>query len=78
MQGRCRAIQGEAEIDDRDVDGVGLDEVLCLAACVGAEGVDAHGFQEARELVDPGLGAPAGVRKEEVQAAGSGGGGGSL
>lgn len=66
---RRGSIEREAEVDDGDVDGVGLDEVLGLAAGAGTEGLDAHGLEEPGELVDPGLGAPAGVGEEEVEAA---------
>lgn len=73
--GGAGGVEREAEVDHRDVDGVGLDEVGGLAAGAGAEGLDAHGLEEAGELVDPGLGTPAGIREEEVEAAGVGAGG---
>lgn len=55
------AVEGEPEIDDGDVDGVCLYEVFGFASGAGAEGLDAHWFEEAGELIDPGLGSPAGV-----------------
>lgn len=47
-----------------------------MAAGAGAVGLDAHGFEEAGETIDPGVGMPAGVGKEEIEAAVGGGGGG--
>lgn len=66
-------VQGEAQIDDGDVDAVGLDDLLGLTTRVGAQGGDTHGFEEGREAVGPGLLLPATEGEEEVQAAVGGG-----
>jgi hypothetical protein len=68
-------VEGQAEIDDGDVDGVVADDVLGFAAGGGAEGLDAHGFEEGGQALDPGVGLPAGVGEEEVEAAASTSGG---
>jgi len=46
-------VQGEAQVDDGDVDAVGLDDLAGLLAGVGAEGGDAHGLEERGEAVGP-------------------------
>lgn len=63
-------IEREAEVDDGHVDGVLADDLRGLAAGLGAEGGDAHGFEEPGEAVGPGVVVPAGVGQEEVEAAG--------
>lgn len=70
--GGLRMISGglferESEIYDGHMDADGLDDVGSLTARINAVAQDAHGFQEAREAVDPGVGFPAGVREEEIQ-----------
>lgn len=62
-------IEGEAKIDDCDVDRDGLDDVLGFAAGLGAVREDAHGFEEFGEAIDPRILVPAGVGKEEIEAA---------
>lgn len=62
-------VEGETQVDDGDVDACGVEDGGGFAAGAGAVGDDAHGFEEAREVVDPGAGLPAGVGEEEVEAA---------
>jgi hypothetical protein len=75
-RGLARGLEGlverEAEVNDGDMDGVGLDGRGGLFAGFGADGADAHGLQEAWEAVGPGLVAPASVGKEEVEPTGAG------
>ena len=63
-------VEGEAQIDDGDVDGVGADELLGLAGGAGLEGRDAHGLEEGGHAVGPGVGSPAAPGEEEVEAVG--------
>jgi len=62
-------VEGEGEINDGDVDGIGIDDPLGVVGTVGDMGLDAHGFEHSGEAVDPGVWLPAGARKEQVQAA---------
>jgi hypothetical protein len=62
-------VEGEAQVDDCDVDAGGVEDGGGFAAGACAVGDDAHGFEEAREVVDPGAGFPAGVGEEKVEAA---------
>jgi hypothetical protein len=71
-------VEGEAEVDDGDVDGGGADDLLGLASGADAEGVDAHGGEEAGHAVGPGIGAPASPGEEEVEAVPAGGRGGGV
>ncbi len=72
----CRGlglIEGEAEINDGDVDGAdAADDFGGFLAGGGANGADTHGFEEAGEAVDPGIGLPAAEGEEEIEAAGGG------
>jgi hypothetical protein len=67
-RGGC-LVEGEAEIDDGDVDGVGAEDGGGLTPRLGPEGPDAHGLEEAGEAVGPGVGLPAGIGEQEVEAA---------
>jgi hypothetical protein len=71
--GLVAGVEGEAQVDDGDVDAGGVEDGRGLAARAGTVGDDAHRLQEAGEMVDPGAGLPAGVGEEEVEAAGGGG-----
>lgn len=73
---RAGVVDGEAEIDDGDVDGCGGDDGVGFSAGAGAMGDDAEGFEEAWEVVDPGVGVPTGVGEEEVESSAEVGGGG--
>lgn len=57
-RGRTR-IEGEAEIDDGDVDGVGADGALGLAGGADTERMHTHGLEQGGEAIDPGLILPA-------------------
>lgn len=61
-------VHGEAEVDDGDVDRGGADDLLGLAGGADAEGLDAHGSEEAGHAVGPGVGPPAAPAEEEVEA----------
>lgn len=63
------ALEGEAQVDDGDVDGEVLDELGGLAAGAGVVGLDAHGGEERGEPAGPGVEAVAGVGEEEVESA---------
>lgn len=65
-------VEGEAQVDDGDVDRGGAEDLGSFAGGVGPEGTDAHGFEKAGEAIGPGVGLPAGVGEEEVQAAAGG------
>tara|TARA_R110000737_G_scaffold2923_18_gene9928 strand:+ start:10796 stop:11197 length:402 start_codon:yes stop_codon:yes gene_type:complete len=56
----CELVEGEGEIHDRDVDGVGVDDALGGVGAVGDVGLDAHGFEHSGETVNPGIGLPTG------------------
>lgn len=65
-------VEREAQVDDGDVDRGGAEDFGSLTGGVGPEGADAHGFEKAGQAVGPGVGLPAGVGEEEVQAASGG------
>jgi hypothetical protein len=68
---RIGLIEGEAEVDDSDVDGVdAADDFGRFAAGGSANGADPHGLEEPGEPVNPGLGLPAAEREEEIEASG--------
>jgi len=70
-------LEREAQVDDRDVDrGDAADDFGGLLAGGRADGADTHGLKEEGQTIGPGIGVPAGVGEEEVEAAGGVGGGG--
>lgn len=66
--GRGGLLEGQAEIDDGDVDEVDADDFGGFAAGVCPERTDAHGLEKSGEAIGPGVGLPAGIREEEIQA----------
>ena len=60
-------VEGEAEVHDSEVDGLGLEESCGVLRGRGADAVDTHGRQEGGEPVGPGLVLPAAVGQEEVE-----------
>jgi hypothetical protein len=71
-------VDGQAEVDDGDVDGSGGDDGVGFASGACAMGDDAEGFEEAWEVIDPGVGLPAGVGEEEVESSAEVGWGGGV
>ena len=63
-------VEGEAQVDDGDVDAGGVENGRGFAAGACSVRDNAHGLEEAWEVVDPGAGFPTGVGEEEVEAAG--------
>ncbi len=68
-------VEGEAEIDDGDVDGGGADDALGVAGGAGLQGGNAHGLEEGGHAVGPRIGTPAAPGEEEVQPGAFGGAG---
>lgn len=62
-------VDGQAEIDDRNVNGGRSNDLFGLAAGAGAEGGDAHRLKQRGHAIGPGIGTPASPGKEEVHAA---------
>lgn len=60
-------IQGEAQVDDRNVDGRGLDDFRGLFAGLGTDGRDTQGLKKAWETVNPGIRLPPCVGQEQVE-----------
>jgi hypothetical protein len=65
-------VEGEAEVDDGDVYMDAFDDGAGFAAVAGEVAGDTHGLKEDGEAIDPGVGVPADIGKEEVEAAGVG------
>lgn len=75
-RGRGRTgIEREAEINDRDVHGVGADGPLGLARGADTQRVHAHGLEQRGQAIDPRLVLPAAPGEEQVEAAAAIGGG---
>ena len=65
---RLNVFEGQAQVDNRDMDAVGADHLAGLRAAAGAEAENTHGLKQARQAIDPGVGLPACVGQQQVEA----------